>query len=114
MSGHAADGGRSGRDRHLGIFGAQPALEISGHERRRCFEVNVLAAERLTRAYPPGMRDRGCGRVMRRFRPQSLLRRLIEPEEIASMVVYPASPPASATTGGAARVDGGYVDAILP
>jgi enoyl-[acyl-carrier-protein] reductase (NADH) len=30
------------------------------------------------------------------------------------MVVYLSSPHASATTGGAVRVDGGYVDAILP
>lgn len=51
---------------------------------------------------------------MRLHRPQSLIRRLIEPEEIANMVTYLASPLASATTGGAVRVDGGYVDAILP
>ena len=48
------------------------------------------------------------------FRPQSLLRRLIEPEEIANTVRHLASPLASATTGAAVRVDGGYVDAILP
>ncbi|MFC9114270.1 MULTISPECIES: SDR family NAD(P)-dependent oxidoreductase [Streptomyces] len=51
---------------------------------------------------------------MREHRPQSLLHRLIEPEEIANMVVYLASDQASATTGGAVRVDGGYVDSILP
>jgi NAD(P)-dependent dehydrogenase (short-subunit alcohol dehydrogenase family) len=51
---------------------------------------------------------------MREHRPQSLLQRLIEPEEIANMVVYLASDHASATTGGAVRVDGGYVDSILP
>ncbi|WP_031105194.1 SDR family NAD(P)-dependent oxidoreductase [Streptomyces sp. NRRL S-146] len=51
---------------------------------------------------------------MRQHRPQSLLQRLIEPEEIAHMVVYLASDQASATTGGALRVDGGYVDSILP
>jgi NAD(P)-dependent dehydrogenase (short-subunit alcohol dehydrogenase family) len=49
---------------------------------------------------------------MRRHRPQSLLQRLIEPEEIAGMVVYLAYH-ASATTGGALRADGGYVDSIL-
>ncbi|MGY0021815.1 SDR family NAD(P)-dependent oxidoreductase [Streptomyces sp. cg35] len=51
---------------------------------------------------------------MRQHRPQSLLHRLIEPEEIANMVVYLGSDQASATTGGAVRVDGGYVDSILP
>ncbi|MFI0239903.1 SDR family NAD(P)-dependent oxidoreductase [Streptomyces sp. NPDC016845] len=51
---------------------------------------------------------------MREHRPQSLLQRLIEPEEIANMVVYLSSDQASATTGGAVRVDGGYVDSILP
>ncbi len=53
-------------------------------------------------------------RFMAEHRPNSLLRRLIEPEEIANMVVYLGSEHASATTGGALRVDGGYVDAILP
>ncbi|WP_150957767.1 SDR family NAD(P)-dependent oxidoreductase [Microbacterium testaceum] len=51
---------------------------------------------------------------MKTARPQSLIQRLIEPEEIANMVTYLASPLASATTGGALRVDGGYVDSILP
>jgi NAD(P)-dependent dehydrogenase (short-subunit alcohol dehydrogenase family) len=51
---------------------------------------------------------------MREHRPQSLLQRLIEPEEIANLVVYLSSPFASATTGGAVRVDGGYVDSIVP
>ena len=51
---------------------------------------------------------------MRLHRPQSLLQRLIEPEEIANMVTYLSSPLASATTGAAVRADGGYVDSILP
>ncbi|MGX1273918.1 SDR family NAD(P)-dependent oxidoreductase [Streptomyces phaeoluteigriseus] len=176
---------------NLGIFGARRALEITDDEWRRYFEINVLAAVRLTRAYLPGMTARGWGRVlniasdsavvipaemihygmsktallavsrgfakeaagtgvtvnsviagpthtegveefvrelvggdlpwdeaqrafMRDHRPQSLLRRLIEPEEIAHLVVYLSSPLASATTGGALRVDGGYVDSVLP
>ncbi|MFI7451893.1 SDR family NAD(P)-dependent oxidoreductase [Nonomuraea sp. NPDC049714] len=176
---------------NLGIFGAVPALEITDAEWRRYFEINVLAAIRLTRAYLPGMRERAWGRIqyiasdsaivipaemihygmtktallavsrgfakeaagsgvtvnsviagpthtggvedfvyqlvdrelpweeaqrafMREYRPQSLLQRLIEPEEIANLVVYLSSPLASATTGGAVRVDGGYVDSILP
>ncbi|TDD49797.1 SDR family oxidoreductase [Nonomuraea terrae] len=176
---------------NLGIFGATPALEITDEEWRRYFEVNVLAAVRLTRAYLPAMKERGWGRIqyiasdsavvipaemihygmtktallavsrgfakeaagtgvtvnsviagpthtggvedfvyqlvdrelpweeaqrafMGEHRPQSLIQRLIEPDEIANMVVYLSSPFASATTGGAVRVDGGYVDAILP
>ncbi|MGW5478117.1 SDR family NAD(P)-dependent oxidoreductase [Streptomyces sp. NPDC004008] len=176
---------------NLGIFGAKDALEITDDEWRRYFEVNVLAAVRLTRLCLPAMCERGWGRVqyigsdssvaipaemihygmtktallavgrgfakqaagtgvtvncvlagpthtkgvedfvyelvdrdlpwdeaqrvfMREHRPQSLLQRLIEPEEIAHMVVYLSSDQASATTGGALRVDGGYVDAIVP
>lgn len=176
---------------NLGIFGSRPALEITDAEWLRYFEVNVLTAVRLIRAYLPGMTSRGWGRVqniasdsavviptemihygmsktallavsrgfakeasgtgvtvnsviagpthtggvedfvyqlvdrdlpwdeaqrefMRLHRPQSLLQRLIEPEEIANMVVYLSSDQASATTGAAVRVDGGYVDSILP
>ena len=51
---------------------------------------------------------------MREHRPHSLIQRLIEPEEIANMVAYLCSEYASATTGGALRVDGGYVDYIVP
>ncbi|WP_061295796.1 SDR family NAD(P)-dependent oxidoreductase [Herbidospora cretacea] len=58
--------------------------------------------------------DEAQREFMRLHRPHSLIQRLIEPEEIANMVTYLASPLASATTGGALRVDGGYVDAILP
>jgi NAD(P)-dependent dehydrogenase (short-subunit alcohol dehydrogenase family) len=58
--------------------------------------------------------DEAQREFMRVHRPQSLLHRFIEPEEIANMVTYLASPLSSATTGGALRVDGGYVDSILP
>jgi NAD(P)-dependent dehydrogenase (short-subunit alcohol dehydrogenase family) len=58
--------------------------------------------------------DEAQGEFMRRHRPNSLIQRLIEPEEIASMVLYLSSEHASATTGGALRVDGGYVDYIVP
>jgi NAD(P)-dependent dehydrogenase (short-subunit alcohol dehydrogenase family) len=42
-------------------------------------------------------------------RPTSLLKRFATPQEVASMVVYLASPLASATTGAAVRVDGGTI-----
>jgi NAD(P)-dependent dehydrogenase (short-subunit alcohol dehydrogenase family) len=176
---------------NLGIFEAVPAREITDHEWRRYFDVNVLSAVRLIRTYLPGMTEQGWGRILqiasdsaivipaemihygmsktallavsrgfakdaagtgvtvnsviagpthtagvedfvyqlvdsslpwdeaqRKFmlehRPQSLLQRLIEPEEIAAMVTYLSSPLASATTGAAIRVDGGYVDSIIP
>lgn len=176
---------------NLGIFGEQPALEISDDEWRRYFEVNVLSGVRLTRHYLPRQMDAGWGRIqyiasdsaiatpaemihygvsktallgvsrgfakaaagsgvtvnsviagptetggvrdfvyqlvdkdlpwdaaqrefMRAHRPNSLLQRLIQPAEIANLVVYLNSTFASATTGGALRVDGGYTDSILP
>jgi NAD(P)-dependent dehydrogenase (short-subunit alcohol dehydrogenase family) len=58
--------------------------------------------------------DEAQREFMRKHRPQSLIQRLIEPDEIAAMVAYLSSPLASATTGAAVRVDGGYVDSILP
>ncbi|MFD3702098.1 SDR family NAD(P)-dependent oxidoreductase [Nocardia sp. NPDC058658] len=58
--------------------------------------------------------DQAQREFMREHRPQSLIQRMIEPSEIANMVVYLSSTQASATTGGALRVDGGYIDAILP
>ncbi|TDT61430.1 SDR family oxidoreductase [Frigoribacterium sp. PhB116] len=58
--------------------------------------------------------DEAQHEFMVQHRPQSLIQRLIEPDEIASMVVYLSSTFASATTGAAVRVDGGYVDSILP
>jgi enoyl-[acyl-carrier-protein] reductase (NADH) len=45
-------------------------------------------------------------------RPSSLLQRMIEPEEIANLVAYVASPLSSATNGAALRVDGGVTPTI--
>ena len=45
-------------------------------------------------------------------RAASLLQRMIEPKEIASLVAYLASPLSSATTGAALRVEGGLVTTI--
>jgi len=58
--------------------------------------------------------DEAEARFMAEHRPQSLLQRLIEPPEIGRLVAYLSSDLASATTGGAVRADGGYVDSILP
>ena len=46
-------------------------------------------------------------------RPSSILRRGATVEEVANMVVYVASPLASATTGAALRVDGGLIDTLM-
>jgi NAD(P)-dependent dehydrogenase (short-subunit alcohol dehydrogenase family) len=49
---------------------------------------------------------------VKQHRPSSIIQRVATPAEVASMVVYLASPQASATTGAALRVDGGVVDTI--
>lgn len=46
-------------------------------------------------------------------RPTSLIQRMIEPEEIAAMVAYVASPLSAATNGAALRVDGGITPTIF-
>jgi NAD(P)-dependent dehydrogenase (short-subunit alcohol dehydrogenase family) len=49
---------------NAGIFVPTPVLEIPDEDWTRHFEVNVMSGVRLTRAYLPGMLDRGWGRVM--------------------------------------------------
>jgi NAD(P)-dependent dehydrogenase (short-subunit alcohol dehydrogenase family) len=49
---------------------------------------------------------------VRTHRASSIIQRMATVEEVANMVVYVASPQASATTGAALRVDGGVVDTI--
>jgi NAD(P)-dependent dehydrogenase (short-subunit alcohol dehydrogenase family) len=46
-------------------------------------------------------------------RPTSLIKRFAEPQEVASLVAYVASPLASATTGAALRVEGGILKGIV-
>jgi NAD(P)-dependent dehydrogenase (short-subunit alcohol dehydrogenase family) len=41
-----------------------------------------------------------------------VLKRFATPDEVAAMIVYVCSVPASATTGAALRVDGGVVRSI--
>ena len=48
-----------------------------------------------------------------KHRPSSILRRATSVAEVANMVVYLASPLASATTGAALRADGGVVEDIV-
>ena len=175
---------------NVGIFGPQDFFEIPDSEWTRFFEVNVMSGVRLSRAYLPGMLQRGWGRVIfissesalnipvdmihygvtktanlavsrglakraartgvtvnavlpgptlsegveamlketaeaagqsieeaavafvKEHRPSSIIRRAATPEEVANMVVFVASPQASATTGAALRVDGGVVETI--
>ena len=48
----------------------------------------------------------------RDVRPSSVIRRFTTPAEVAALITYVCSAPASATTGAALRVDGGVVRAI--
>ena len=48
-----------------------------------------------------------------KVRPTSLIKRFARPDEVASLVVYVASPLSSATTGAALRVDGGVVKSAV-
>ncbi|WP_043770096.1 SDR family NAD(P)-dependent oxidoreductase [Algiphilus aromaticivorans] len=173
---------------NAGVFGPQDFFETPDSEWQRFLEVNVLSGVRLSRAYAPGMVERGWGRVIfissesalnipadmihygvtktanlavsrglakrlagtgvtvnavlpgptlsegvqamlegqvdgrsieavatdfvRSERPSSIIGRAASVEEVANMVVYVASPQASASTGAALRVDGGVVDTI--
>jgi NAD(P)-dependent dehydrogenase (short-subunit alcohol dehydrogenase family) len=49
---------------NLGIYEQKPFLDIPDEDWQRFFEVNVLSAVRLTRAYLPGMLDGRWGRVV--------------------------------------------------
>ena len=49
---------------------------------------------------------------VKEHRPSSILQRAATVEEVAAMIVYAASPQASATTGAALRVDGGTWDSL--
>jgi NAD(P)-dependent dehydrogenase (short-subunit alcohol dehydrogenase family) len=46
-------------------------------------------------------------------RPTSLIKRFIQPAEVASLVAYVCSPLAAATTGAALRADGGVVRSLI-
>ncbi|MDE1164854.1 MAG: SDR family NAD(P)-dependent oxidoreductase [Pseudomonas sp.] len=57
------------------------------------------------------LEDTAAAFVMKN-RPSSIIQRAASLQEVANMVVYIASPQASATTGAALRVDGGVVDSL--
>lgn len=57
--------------------------------------------------------DEAATTFFEQARPTSLLRRFIQPEEVASMVAYVCSPLAAATNGAALRADGGVVRSIV-
>ncbi len=48
----------------LGIYEPKPFEEITDDDWRRFFEVNVLSAVRLSRAYLPAMKNRNWGRIV--------------------------------------------------
>jgi NAD(P)-dependent dehydrogenase (short-subunit alcohol dehydrogenase family) len=56
--------------------------------------------------------EEAAAAFIRAHRPSSIIQRAATVEEVANLVVYVASPQASATTGAALRVDGGVVDTI--
>ena len=49
---------------NLGIFERKSFEEIADEEWQRFFDINVMSGVRLTRAYLPGMKKRGWGRVV--------------------------------------------------
>ena len=57
--------------------------------------------------------EEAAAAFVKEYRPSSIIRRAATVEEIANLVVYVASPQASATTGAALRVDGGVVGTIV-
>lgn len=61
---------------------------------------------------PDAPPDRIEAEFFAKGRPSSLLQRMIEPEEIANLVAFVASPLSSATNGAALRVDGGVIPTI--
>lgn len=49
---------------NLGIFEPKPFFDIPDEDWRRFFDVNVLSGIRFSRAYAPGMAQRGWGRIL--------------------------------------------------
>ncbi|MBE7200881.1 MAG: SDR family oxidoreductase [Parafilimonas terrae] len=49
---------------NTGIFEPKPFFDIPDEDWQRFFDVNVMSGVRLSRAYTPGMTERGWGRVI--------------------------------------------------
>ncbi|TWI69817.1 NAD(P)-dependent dehydrogenase (short-subunit alcohol dehydrogenase family) [Pseudoduganella lurida] len=49
---------------NLGVFGPQDFFDIPDSEWERFFQVNVMSGVRLSKAYAPGMVERGWGRIV--------------------------------------------------
>ncbi|EIK94852.1 short-chain dehydrogenase/reductase SDR [Pseudomonas sp. M47T1] len=49
---------------NVGVYGLQDFFDTPDEEWQRFFEVNVMSGVRLSRAYLPGMADKGWGRVL--------------------------------------------------
>jgi NAD(P)-dependent dehydrogenase (short-subunit alcohol dehydrogenase family) len=64
-------------------------------------------------SHPDATPDEAEAEFFQKHRATSLLRRMIELQEIASLVAYVASPLSAATNGAALRVDGGLVPTIV-
>lgn len=63
-------------------------------------------------ANPDGTQDEHEAEFFEKHRTSSLLQRMIEPQEIASLVAYVASPLAAATNGASLKAEGGLVTTI--
>jgi len=69
------------------------------------------AVDEVARAQ--GMAPAELAAVLAGSRPTSLAQRFLEPDEVASLVCYLASPRSSATNGAALRADGGVLPTVL-
>lgn len=70
---------------------------------------NIKSMQKLADERGISLEDAGKTFVEEK-RPSSILGDFVEPEAVANLVVYTASPLSYATTGAALRVDGGVVD----
>lgn len=70
----------------------------------------MLADERATSG--KSIEEVAADFVKKKHRGSSIIQRAARVDEIANIVIYLASPLASATTGASVRVDGGLIDTL--